>query len=69
MGTTGEDAEPRTLRIDRVMRAYEITEEGTVAISFQVRDTLFRVEMSLDHATDLADGLARSTQALRGRQP
>jgi hypothetical protein len=65
--TTDEGTETKTLRIDRVMRAHEVTEEGPVVITFQAGGALFRVEMSLDHAEDLADGLARSAQRVRAR--
>jgi hypothetical protein len=68
MEEPGQEAETQTLRIDRVMRSHEITDDGLAVISFQVTGVLFRVEMTLDHAADLVDGLAQSVERLRAWQ-
>jgi hypothetical protein len=41
-----EEEQPRTMRIERVMRAQEITDRGKVVITFQAEDALFRLEMT-----------------------
>jgi hypothetical protein len=63
-----EEEQPRTMRIERVMRAQEITDRGKVVITFQAEDALFRLVMTRDHAIDLSAGLARAVQGLDVRE-
>jgi hypothetical protein len=67
MDETEEDR-PQTLRIERVMRAQEVTENGAVVITFQAEGVLFQVEMSRDHAIDLSTGLASAVRTLEVRE-
>jgi hypothetical protein len=63
-----EEHEPRTMRIERVMRSQEATENGTVVITFQADGGLLRLEMSRDHAIDLSAGLASAVRTLEARE-
>jgi hypothetical protein len=67
MDATGEDR-PQTLRIERVMRAQEVTENGAVVITIRADGALFRVEMARDHAIDLSAGLASAVRTLEARE-
>ena len=66
MDVTEED-EPRRIRIDRVMRAQEITDRGEVVITFWAEGRLTLLEMSQDDAADLSSGLASAVETLKGR--
>jgi hypothetical protein len=67
MDATG-GGEPRTMRIERVMRAQEITDKGAVVITFRAEGALFQLEMSQDDAADLSAGLASALRALKARE-